>query len=454
MIIIIIEEEKIKKSLYILSYEIDESIITIMTKLFNNKVSKSRIIWFDESQQTLAIGSLWQVSRSGKNRFNDIHESIELLYENSIYLNRVENEYLSRAFGGFSYFDNYGEEIWEAFKNSTFILPKYIFFKKDNTTTVVLIHSFVETDHHGSLKKTMINDFNSFYSSIPLIDNESSLPKISKIKELTNIKEWIASVELALNKLNHTDLEKVVLARTIQFLSDTHINPISIFKKLLSSYQQCFNFYFEFTPDQVFLGASPELLLQKYDNTISTMALAGTIKRGSTKDEDAQLANELLSSKKDRREHQIVVEQIVENLNSFVDIETIKYDNNPHIHKIHNVQHLCTNISAQLKGEISLLKIISHLHPTPAVGGKPKIEALNLIKTVEGSRGWYASPLGYIKSNLDGKFIVGLRSALVKDCTIHAFAGAGIVDASDPIKEWEETKLKFKPFLNIFGGKI
>jgi menaquinone-specific isochorismate synthase len=243
-------------------------------------------------------------------------------------------------------------------------------------------------------------------------------------------------------------LEKVVIARTLQFHSNNRINPFSIFQKLLSSYPTCFNYYFELATDQVFLGASPELLLQKNNMSISTMALAGTTNRGIYEEGDIQLAKELLSSKKDRKEHQIVVQQIIDNLKSFIDPNTLSYGDTPHIHKIHNVQHLRTNISAQLKGEISLLEIISHLHPTPAVGGKPRSEALQLIRTIEGSRGWYASPVGYIKSNLDGKFIVGLRSALVQERIIHAFAGAGIVGASDPIKEWEETKLKFKPFLD------
>ncbi len=446
MIIIVIEETS-EQGLNILSHELNESMDSIIIRLFNNKSNIPRIIWFDDNQQTIAVGSLWDSSYSGSNRFTDVHEAIVALYKNSVYLNRVENDHLSRVFGGFSYFND-GEDSGDPFKISSFILPKYIFFKKDNFSTVVLMHSFPNEGDGNSIEKALIREFNEFYRSISPEDEEFKIPSISNMVELTNKKEWISNVEEALRLINATRLEKVVIARSIQFLSDKQIRPFSIFKKLHSSYPNCFNFYFELDGDQVFLGASPELLIQKNVNKISTMALAGTIKRGSTREEDVQLANELLSSNKDRKEHQIVVQQIIDNLKSFVDIESLKIDNNPHIHKIHNVQHLRTNISAQLKGEISLLDIIDHLHPTPAVGGKPRTEALQFIKALEGSRGWYASPLGYIKSNLDGKFIVGLRSALIKHKTIHAFAGAGIVDASDPTKEWEETKLKFKPFLN------
>jgi isochorismate synthase EntC len=97
---------------------------------------------------------------------------------------------------------------------------------------------------------------------------------------------------------------------------------------------------------------------------------------------------------------------------------------------------------------VSLLELVSRLHPTPAVGGAPREAALSWLAENEGvERGWFAGPLGFLQSNCDGEFDVALRSALVRAQSATAWAGAGVVARSEPRAEFTETELKLRTVL-------
>ena len=114
----------------------------------------------------------------------------------------------------------------------------------------------------------------------------------------------------------------------------------------------------------------------------------------------------------------------------------------PSLHRLPRLQHLSTPIRATLKADATLLQVVAALHPTPAVAGHPRAEALDHIRAHEGfDRGWYAAPIGWIDAHGNGDFIVSLRSALVDGGACRLFAGCGIVADSDPINEYQETEL-------------
>jgi menaquinone-specific isochorismate synthase len=98
------------------------------------------------------------------------------------------------------------------------------------------------------------------------------------------------------------------------------------------------------------------------------------------------------------------------------------------------------------------LLVVELLHPTPALGGKPRDLAMDVIRESETApRGWYAAPIGWIDYQLDGVFSVAIRSAVSQEKRVWMYAGAGIVGDSIPQKEWDETALKFRPMLNALG---
>jgi menaquinone-specific isochorismate synthase len=110
---------------------------------------------------------------------------------------------------------------------------------------------------------------------------------------------------------------------------------------------------------------------------------------------------------------------------------------------------LYTPVEGQAKRGVSILKVVEALHPTPALGGFPRLEAVKVIRRVELlDRGWYAAPVGWVNCKMDGEFAVAIRSGLIQGNEASLFAGCGIVGDSDPIGEYNETGLKFRPMLS------
>ena len=124
----------------------------------------------------------------------------------------------------------------------------------------------------------------------------------------------------------------------------------------------------------------------------------------------------------------------------------------PGVYKIANIQHLLTPVRGRLLEALGVLPVAAALHPTPALGGKPRALAMAFIQQVEPvPRGWYAAPVGWIDVHMDGAFAVAIRSAIAQERRVWLYAGAGIVADSEPDKEWEETALKFRPMLEALG---
>jgi menaquinone-specific isochorismate synthase len=183
---------------------------------------------------------------------------------------------------------------------------------------------------------------------------------------------------------------------------------------------------------------------------LETEALAGSIRRGVGASEDAALASALLSSEKDLREQRDVLEDIVARLKPLG--LTLEFAPKPQLRRLANVQHLHTPVRAVLPETVRLLDVLAALHPTPAVGGSPRLAAVERIRELEGfPRGLYAGALGWLNARGGGEFFVGIRSALVDGATARVFAGAGIVAGSTPEKEFAETELKFRAMLGALA---
>ncbi|HYO88773.1 MAG TPA: chorismate-binding protein, partial [Candidatus Limnocylindrales bacterium] len=183
---------------------------------------------------------------------------------------------------------------------------------------------------------------------------------------------------------------------------------------------------------------------------LHTAALAGSRRRGATPAEDEALAAELMASPKEREEHQIVVESVIERVTPYA--RTIDAPATPGILRLGNIQHLHTPVRAELETHFDALDLVAELHPTPALGGFPQRVALAAISELEPvERGWFASPVGWIDAHGDGVFAVAIRSAVSRGARARLYAGAGIVAESVADQEWDETGLKFRPLLNALG---
>jgi menaquinone-specific isochorismate synthase len=155
----------------------------------------------------------------------------------------------------------------------------------------------------------------------------------------------------------------------------------------------------------------------------------------------------LLASEKDRWEHRITIDWLLDTLLpfcSYVDAEP-----EPTILTLANVHHLGTRVEGRLSSPAApVLELVAALHPPPAVGGSPQKDALALIAELErAERGRYAGPVGWVDSEGNGEFAVAVRTATMDGNEVRFFAGVGVVGDSDPAAELEETRAKFKAML-------
>jgi salicylate biosynthesis isochorismate synthase/menaquinone-specific isochorismate synthase len=261
---------------------------------------------------------------------------------------------------------------------------------------------------------------------------------------------YLDAVAEAVRRIRAGQLEKVVLARQLRVRAAAPYEPATILSALRERFPECF-VYAAGRGDASFLGATPELLIRRDGQRASTVALAGSIRRGEDPAVDEQLGRELLASTKNVRENQIVARRIAEALAPLSVWVTRAAQ--PELVRVANIQHHCTPVRAQLAADVGLLRIASVLHPTPAVGGEPGDVAAAMIPELEGfNRGWYAGTVGWMDVAGDGELCVALRGAVLHGACASCYAGCGIVADSDPAAELAETETKLGAILPVLTG--
>ena len=257
---------------------------------------------------------------------------------------------------------------------------------------------------------------------------------------------WRRSVEAARRRIGAGYLEKVVLARRVALRSPSVIDAARLLPRLAARFPGAYVFGVGHG-SRVFLGATPELLVRRRGLRVASGSLAGSAPRGRNPRDDRRLARALVESKKDQVEHEIVIRAIREALSPHA--ARMSAPPAPRLLRLENVQHLYTPVTAVLAEPRGVLSLAGDLHPTPAVGGYPRPEALTLIRALEGfDRGWYAGPVGWTDGAGDGEFAVAIRSALLRGRDAEVHVGAGIVGDSNPESELAETRTKLRAILD------
>ena len=255
--------------------------------------------------------------------------------------------------------------------------------------------------------------------------------------------EWCDAVAAAVASMQAGELTKVVLAREIIIEADAPIDAVEVLRRLRSGYPSAMVFAVD-----GFIGASPELLVSRTGDVVRSHPMAGTTPRTGDPATDARLAASLLASAKDRAEHQITIDTVLDAVLpfcSYVDSEP-----EPSIVALANVQHLASLVEGRLSSPpASVLTLVEALHPTPAVCGAPRATALEVIARLEGfDRGRYAGTVGWVDASGNGRFAVSIRCAELSGSRARLFAGNGIVADSDPLTELAETHAKLNALLS------
>jgi menaquinone-specific isochorismate synthase len=311
------------------------------------------------------------------------------------------------------------------------------------TTSVLVIPQVVVGKHDDSLWITTINI--SEEDALELIDLASTFVSAQFGPGQITTEQYKLNVDRALAAIEAKQIEKVVLARDLKATVTKGFNINPALKKLESKFDTCYIYSVA-----GLFGASPELLVKVKHSEVSARVLAGTAGRGTDPGVDQAIATALIESPKNRAEHRFAIDSLVTSLEEFC-VE-INVDAEPFSMALPNLWHLASDVKAVLNSNSSSLQIVNALHPSAAVAGTPRDKALEVIEEIENiDRGRYAGPVGWLGADGDGVWAIGLRGAQLKDETLTAFAGCGIVAGSDAQAELEEAILKFKPIVDALS---
>jgi menaquinone-specific isochorismate synthase len=258
--------------------------------------------------------------------------------------------------------------------------------------------------------------------------------------------QWMGAVADAVARIEAGRLEKVVLARDLLATATAPVDVRWPLAQLASAYPMCWTFHV----DGLF-GATPELLVRRERGLVTSRVLAGTIRRTGDETRDAELAGALSRSSKDLEEHEYAVRSVADSLEPHC--SSMNVPEAPFVLHLPNVMHLATDVTGVVHDGITSLELAAALHPSAAVGGTPRAQALTLIAELEQmSRDRYAAPVGWVDASGDGEWGIALRSALVSGPTVRLFAGCGVVGSSDPAAELAESQAKLVPVRDALGG--
>jgi|GEM_PF-150843 len=414
-------------------------------------------LWHDgrSNRSFYAVGVLDERTFNGTERFSLARKYLEKMKQRFIRLPSVleDDGEPPLMIGGFGFStDQSSGGVWRDWPNGWLVVPKVLAYTSGDDVRVVC-NIYIDPTSPDSSTTEQLNEI------MALLAKSQKSPK-------TNIKsgapshiekplEWKRRIEVAKEQISSGLLDKVVPARSvvmpIEAKSWDHNNSINTLISLKRQHPTAVTFGVINGKSGSFLGASPEFLVCARNGMITAEAVAGTRRRDIDSAKDEQLSEELLSSPKERAEHDMVV-QFIKSQMSAVGVNT-EGASSPSIRQLSHIQHLHTPLYGTIPSGTCLLQLVETLHPTPAVAGLPRSLALKHISETESmDRGWYSGPIGWIRSDGSGEFIVGLRSAIVRDGEIHAFAGAGVVEGSDFAAEWDETRLKLSAICDVISG--
>lgn len=260
------------------------------------------------------------------------------------------------------------------------------------------------------------------------------------------VTRWREAVRRAVSRMQRGELDKVVLAHDLLALADHPLDARFLLRGLAARYPSCWAFAVD-----GLVGATPELLLRRRGDEVTSQVLAGTTWPHTGVD-SAALAAELLCSAKDRDEHRYAVESLARTLQPFC--TGLQAPEQPSVLALRNVLHLASEVRGRLDDRpTSLLALAAAVHPTAAVGGTPTRAAVDLIGELETmGRGRYAGPVGWVDASGDGELGIALRCEQLQGRAARLFAGCGIVAGSDPDEEVAEAAAKLVPVRDALEG--
>lgn len=350
--------------------------------------------------------------------------------------------------GGFSFTDgSVDEPPWPEMGKTRFWIPFAEVCRREDKTVLACNLYF-----RRNVEQPLQDLLHDWQSVLPRLLFPEDLPTLMCRRDHPDKEGWESNVAAALGLIENGILDKVVLARKAEYTFAIPVPAAHILAILETVTSTCYHFLIQPSEKVAFMGTPPECLFKREGRHLQTEALAGTRPRVSNEEEDEAFEAELMNTPKDRHEQELVRRDLIRQLHLLSD--RVEADEQPEVLKLERKQHLLSRLRASLREEVGDADIVKALHPTPAVGGSPRANALRELRALEPfSRGWYAAPVG--RFSLDyTEFAVAIRSGLVRGRQVNIYSGAGIVKGSDPASEWQEIENKISDFVKVTSGQV
>ena len=322
--------------------------------------------------------------------------------------------------------------------------------QKEEGTTPILIGAIP----FDTSKPSSLNIYREYTQQETNIKQPLKQPlEIKNKKQLVEYAYFDQAIQHALEQFSQEKLSKIVLSQAADFeLLNQHTADDLAFH-LAAQNPTAYSFVVPVDQGRYLLGASPELLMAKHQDTVCSNPLAGSRPRSTDLKTNITHENELKTSKKDLHEHQIVVDCILKNLQPLC--TSLQYSKTPEILTTPTMLHLSSMFKGQVKDTRSnALSLALALHPTPAICGAPTKLAKDFILKHEGyDREYYAGLVGWMDAQGNGEWVVTIRCGLLDGTNIRLYAGAGIVEGSEAMLEWNETEAKMQTMLKALCNR-
>ena len=440
-----IEKTRLTKGIISFCIELPFRDLIDIYSIFLDKYNFS-ILWEETNNISfLALDKCKSVQLKGPNRFQLAKDFNDKTLKNII---NLESHYKFSSLTKIFYFFTFRENLNKYQVDNNFsilegVLPKFLIINDGKNITIrmnieidprisiqdninefwdireKIISSKSQNYNYGNANLSLDDFYKSFYKNYPLLNKQMS-----------------AAIKL----INDGCIEKLVLGSKLIFQLKKKLNIIQILHKLRLSQANACRYLWKRNKENIIFGASPEKLFSLKGKVLQLEAIAGTEKIGFDMET-------LLRSDKNLREHNFVINYLIENL-KFLNIRNYK-KGEIKVKKFGNIAHLCTFISAEVN-KICPFVLLEKLHPSPAVCGFPKEKALDYLDSLENfDRGNYASPFGWVDVEGNADFRVALRGARILNGEIEFIAGSGLVKGSICEKEIDEIKLKLASLANL-----
>jgi anthranilate synthase component 1 len=304
----------------------------------------------------------------------------------------------------------------------------------------------IEAEYQRGL--TILDDVQQRLSQpVQLPDEPEPIDDTDALRVVSNRSrpEFEAMVEQAKEYIRAGDIFQVVLSQRLS----RHVNaaPFTVYRALRAINPSPYMFYLDLQDFHI-IGASPELLVRVEDGDVTIHPIAGTRPRGTDVQNDQQLAKELQQDPKERAEHVMLVDLGRNDVGRVSTPGSVQVSQFMEIERYSHVMHLVSNVTGQLRPDISSYEALRSGFPAGTVSGAPKIRAMEIISELEGEqRGVYAGAVGYISHSGNLDTAIALRTMVMKNGRAYIQAGGGIVADSDPGAEYVESMNKARALL-------